>query len=53
MNRKLNPTSNLVRALLATAALLASGLVVGSTVSLADHYAAGLAGAAPSIVAQR
>ena len=53
MNRKLKLTSNLIRTLLATAALVASGLVVGSTVSLADHYASGSAAVAHAVVAQR
>jgi hypothetical protein len=55
MNREFKPTSKLVRTLFATAALLASSLVVGSTVSLAEHYNAEsqLARAQQAVVAQR
>lgn len=55
MNREFKPTSNLLRTLLATAALLASTLVVGSTVSLAEHYSAEsqLANAQRAVIAQR
>jgi hypothetical protein len=40
MNREFNPISILARALMATASLLASGLVVASIAGLADHYGA-------------
>jgi len=55
MNREFNPISTPVRALLATASLLASGLVVASIAGLADHYTTDLQGAdyAPrAVVAQ-
>lgn len=38
MNREFSPISILARALLATASLLASGLVVASIAGLAEHY---------------
>jgi hypothetical protein len=55
MNREFKPTSNLLRALFATASLLVSMLVVGSMTSLAEHYNAEsqLASAQRAIVAQR
>jgi hypothetical protein len=55
MNREFKPTSSLLRTLFATLALLASTLVVGSTVSLADHYSAEsqVANAQRAVVAQR
>ncbi len=54
MNREFNPTSTLIRALFATASLLVSGLVVGSVVSLADHYSveSQMAGSGRTVVAQ-
>jgi hypothetical protein len=55
MNREFKPTTNLLRTVFATAALLASTLVVGSMASLADHYNAEsqFASAQRAIVAQR
>ena len=55
MNREFNPTSTLIRALFATASLLVSGLVVGSILSLADHYnvESQLAAQQHAVVAQR
>ena len=55
MNRKFNPSSILTRALFATASLLASAVVVGSVLGLADHYNADspLASASRAVVAQR
>jgi len=55
MNRQFNPSSILTRALFATASLLASAVVVGSVLGLADHYNADtpLASAARAVVAQR
>ena len=38
MNREFKPTSAMIRAIFATASLLASTLVVSSMASLADHY---------------
>ena len=38
MNRELQPTSPVIRAIFAVASLLVSILVVGSMTSLADHY---------------
>jgi hypothetical protein len=40
MNREFNSLSILARALMATASLVASGLVVASIAGLADHYSA-------------
>jgi hypothetical protein len=55
MNREFKPTSKLLRTVFATLALLASTLVVGSTMSLAEHYSAEsqLANAQNAVVAQR
>lgn len=55
MNREFKPTSTLIRAILATASLLVSVLVVGSVASLAEHYNAEsqLASAPHAVVAQR
>ena len=55
MNREFKPTSTMIRASFATAALLASILVVSSMVSLADQYYAEsqLATGQPMAVAQR
>jgi hypothetical protein len=55
MNRELQSTSPLIRAIFAVASLLVSILVVGSMTSLADHYNAEsqLASAQRAIVAQR
>ena len=38
MNREFKPSSAMIRAIFATASLLASILVVGSMASLADYY---------------
>ena len=55
MNRELQPTSPVIRAIFAVDSLLVSILVVGSMTSLAHHYNAEsqLAGAPRAIVAQR
>jgi hypothetical protein len=55
MKHEFKPTSTLVRALLATASVLVSGMVVVSMASLAEHYNAEspLAGAVQAVVAQR
>ncbi len=55
MNRDFNPSSILARALFATASLLASAVVVGSVLGLADHYndESQLASASRAVVAQR
>jgi hypothetical protein len=55
MNRQFNPTSILLRAVFATASLLASGLVVGSMAGLADHYSdvSQTASTQRAVVAQR
>jgi hypothetical protein len=55
MNRQFNPSSILTRALFATASLLASAVVVGSVLGLADHYNAdsSLASGSHAVVAQR
>ncbi len=55
MNRELQSTSPLIRAIFAVASLLVSILVVGSMTSLADHYNAEsqLASAQRAVVAQR
>jgi hypothetical protein len=55
MNREFKPTSAMIRALFATASLLASMLVVSSMAGLADHYYAELqlASGQPTAVAQR
>ena len=56
MKREFNPISVLARALLATASLLASGLVVASIAGLADHYTADSHGVSidqRTVVAQR
>ena len=55
MNRELQTTSRLSRAILAVASMIVSILVVGSMTSLADHYNAEsqLASTQRAIVAQR
>ena len=55
MNREFKPSSAMIRAIFATASLLASTLVVSSMASLADHYYAEsqLAGGQRTAVAQR
>lgn len=41
MNHQFNPVSTSARALLGVGSLIASILIVGSTLSLAEHYSAG------------
>ena len=55
MNREFKPTSAMIRALFATASLLASIVVISSMASLADHYHAEsqLASGQRTAVAQR
>ena len=55
MNRDFHPSSILARALFATASLLASAVVMGSVLGLADHYndESQLASAPRAVVAQR
>jgi hypothetical protein len=55
MNREFKPTSAMIRAIFATASLLASTLVVSSMASLADYYHAESqpASGQPTAVAQR